>query len=99
MTPPLATGKRSHLTGGAASGTERAGSEPIDASALSKALKEFEDSGNTRERTPGGSPSRKRQRIYGDRSVESSREGLEDLKKLLREPSILCLDDPIRIQG
>lgn len=66
-TPPLVTGKRSHVNGNLAHGKERAGSEPIDPSALSKALKEFEEAGSTRERTPGGSPSRKRQRIYGDR--------------------------------
>jgi cell division cycle 20-like protein 1 (cofactor of APC complex) len=46
------------------------GAESIDPNALSKALlKEFEDagSGRHRETTPGGSPSRKRQRVYGDR--------------------------------
>lgn len=68
-TPPLMTGKRNHLNGTLAHGKERAGSEPIDPSALSKALKDFEEAGNMRERTPGGSPSRKRQRIYGDRLV------------------------------
>ena len=47
----------------------RAGSEPVDAKALTKALKTFEGAGYARERTPGGSPSRKRQRVYGDRSV------------------------------
>lgn len=69
-TPPLVTGKRNHLNGSLAHGKDRAGSEPIDPSALSKALKDFEEAGNIRERTPGGSPSRKRQRIYGDRLVE-----------------------------
>lgn len=69
-TPPLLTGKRNHLNGSLAHGKDRAGSEPIDSSALSKALKDFEEAGNIRERTPGGSPSRKRQRIYGDRLVE-----------------------------
>lgn len=43
------------------------GSEPIDPDALTKALKEYEDAGRPRERTPGTSPSRKRQRVYGDR--------------------------------
>ena len=51
-------------------GADRAGSEPIDPTALSKALKDFEDAHRTRDRTPGASPSRKRQRIYGDRSVQ-----------------------------
>lgn len=68
-TPPPATDKRNHLNGAIMNGVERAGSEPIDANALSKALKDFEDAGRARERTPGGSPSRKRQRIYGDRLV------------------------------
>ena len=44
-------------------------SEPVDPDALAKALKDFEDAGHPRERTPGTSPSRKRQRVYGDRSV------------------------------
>jgi hypothetical protein len=42
--------------------------EAVDPNALSKALlKEFEDAGKHRDITPGGSPSRKRQRVYGDR--------------------------------
>ena len=49
---------------------ERSGPDSIDPTALSKALKDMEDAGQSRERTPGGSPSRKRQRVYGDRSVE-----------------------------
>ena len=48
---------------------ERGGSEPVDPSALNKALKDVEDAGWTRDRTPGSSPSRKRQRVYGDRLV------------------------------
>lgn len=66
-TPPAAV-RKSHVNGHA-NGADRAGSEPVDPSALSKALKNFEEAGHTRERTPGASPSRKRQRIYGDRSV------------------------------
>lgn len=42
--------------------------DAVDPNALSKALlKEFEDVGRHRDVTPGGSPSRKRQRVYGDR--------------------------------
>ena len=67
--PPPALGKRAHTNGSNVNGAERAGSEPIDANALSQALKDFEDARRTRERTPNASPSRKRQRIYGDRSV------------------------------
>lgn len=41
--------------------------DAIDPNRLNKALlKEFEDAGR-RDITPGGSPSRKRQRVYGDR--------------------------------
>lgn len=69
-TPPLVTGKRNHLNGGRALVEDRAGSEPIDPGPLSKALKEFEEVGNMRERTPGGSPSRKRQRMQADRLVD-----------------------------
>lgn len=65
-TPPAAT-KRNTLS---VNGVERAGSEPVDPTALSKALKDMEDAGRVRERTPGASPSRKRQRVYGDRSVK-----------------------------
>ncbi len=51
---------------GRASGTPVASA--VDANDLSKALlKEFEDAGRPRDVTPGGSPSRKRQRVYGDR--------------------------------
>ena len=46
-------------------------SEVMEADVLSRRLKEFEASGSVRSRdgTPGGSPSRKRQRVYGDRYV------------------------------
>ena len=48
----------------------RPGSEPVNADALSRALKGYDDlTRQHRERTPGTSPSRKRQRIYGDRYV------------------------------
>ncbi|KAF7594485.1 substrate-specific activator of APC-dependent proteolysis [Aspergillus hancockii] len=56
----------------------RNGSEPIDPDALAKALKEYEDAGRPNERTPGTSPSRKRQRVYGDRFIPN-REG-QDLQ-------------------
>jgi cell division cycle 20-like protein 1 (cofactor of APC complex) len=46
----------------------RSGADAIDPTALNKALmKEFDDAGRHRDITPGGSPSRKRQRLYGDR--------------------------------
>ena len=53
----------------------RTASEPVDAEALARALKDYDEAGRRRERTPGASPQRKRQRInpsekvYGDRSV------------------------------
>ena len=59
--------KRSYL--GGANGINREGSEPIDAGALSRALQGVERQAQSRERTPVGSPSRKRQRVYGDRFI------------------------------
>ncbi|KAL4939459.1 hypothetical protein BDV06DRAFT_36650 [Aspergillus oleicola] len=41
----------------------------IDPNALTRALKEYDDAGRSREWTPGASPSRKRQRVYGDRFI------------------------------
>ena len=71
--PPLAgAGKHNHLNGGSAPSRERSGSEAVDPNALTKALKEFEEAGRARERTPAASPSRKRQRVYGDRLVTES---------------------------
>lgn len=69
-TPPTATAKLGQLKDPALNAAERAGSEPLDPNVLSKRLKGMEDAGRIRERTPGASPSRKRQRIYGDRSVD-----------------------------
>ena len=69
-TPTHALSKRIHINSNTVNGADRAGSEPIDPTALSKALKDFEDAHRTRDRTPGASPSRKRQRIYGDRLVQ-----------------------------
>lgn len=70
-TPPPPT-KRTSTNGHITNGAGRAGSEPVDPTALSKALKDMEDVGRVRQRTPGASPSRKRQRVYGDRSVKSA---------------------------
>ncbi|KAG9245197.1 WD40-repeat-containing domain protein [Calycina marina] len=78
MTPPLGVEKRkaekkssgvnsSRRTSGAAGGE-------LDSNALQKALKDFEEAGRPRDVTPGGSPSRKRQRVYGDRFIPN-REG------------------------
>lgn len=47
--------------------TNRTESEPIDPDALAMALKEYEEMDHRRDRTPGSSPCRKRQRVYGDR--------------------------------
>lgn len=62
-TPPVAIGRRGHNNGSMSNSFEKAGSEPIDANRLSHALKSHEEALHRRERTPGGSPSRKRQRI------------------------------------
>lgn len=68
-TPPTASHKRHQ-----GDFAEDRNSEPVDASILIHALDEhlaavehFQLPGQVRERTPTASPSRKRQRIYGDR--------------------------------
>ena len=70
-TPPPTTVKR-HTNDHPSAEPTRAGSEHVNATLLSKALENVEEPNGhsrSRERTPAGSPSRKRQRIYGDRSV------------------------------
>ena len=85
-TPPAAT-KRNSTNGLGTNGAERMGSEPVDSTALTKAL---EDTGRVRERTPGASPSRKRQRVYGDRSVKGRGscvlQGFLSTRDMLRSP-------------
>lgn len=68
-TPPLVIGKRGQSNLNTTTSLENAASEPVDARGLNRALRNVEDRGLTRERTPAGSPSRKRQRVheYGDR--------------------------------
>jgi hypothetical protein len=61
--------KRAHTNGIMGRDYERDGSEAVDADSLSRALEEVRDAGRSREKTPTSSPSRKRQRIYGDRLV------------------------------
>lgn len=77
MTPPLpkertrrtTVNANANVNSNTARGHSRTPSAPpLDPNALSKALfKEFEEGGRSRDITPGGSPSRKRQRVYGDR--------------------------------
>ena len=64
--PPTIGPKREEPSGLGIGGDGRA-STPVDAGALSRALSE--EVGRHREHTPGASPRRKRQRIYGDRLV------------------------------
>lgn len=66
-TPPTASHKRNQAAFD--SHAHDRNSEPVDPSALSKALEHYEQAGRVRERTPTASPSRKRPRIYGDRLV------------------------------
>lgn len=71
LTPPLQNAKSAntnHAPGQSTKLLDRT-SESVDPDILSKALKEYKEAGKQRERTPGGSPSRKRQRVYGDRYV------------------------------
>ena len=65
-TPPTITSKRFAGRDGNMSAVQRA-TEAMEADALNRRLKEFDHAGRQRERTPGRSPSRKRQRVYGDR--------------------------------
>ena len=65
-TPPTATHQH-HQSNGSRTQRGGRGSAAVDADILSSALKQFEDTGHQRDHTPGGSPSRKRQRVYGDR--------------------------------
>lgn len=72
VTPPLEHRRSEHkskeldgIRNGRLSGSSSV--NLIDADALKNALKDYEEAGRPRDVTPGGSPSRKRQRIYGDR--------------------------------
>jgi cell division cycle 20-like protein 1 (cofactor of APC complex) len=67
-TPPTATHRRNQTIDFSFAGSDK-NSAPVDANQLSKALELFEQAGKVRERTPTASPSRKRQRVYGDRCV------------------------------
>jgi hypothetical protein len=66
-TPPTETHKRNQSAFGTSAHDRNA--EGVDHSHLTKALEQLEQAGRVRERTPTASPSRKRPRIYGDRSV------------------------------
>ena len=69
-TPPTDPAKRAQQPV-ATNVPQRIGSQAVDANALSMALHHFEEAGRQREATPGESPKRKRQRVYGDRSVKN----------------------------
>jgi len=64
-TPPTEMHKRHRDADGAS--RLHMSSEPIDATALSRALEEFDGRQREREHTPEASPRRKRQRVIGDR--------------------------------
>jgi len=67
-TPPTITGKRPRSqahSAGTAHEASRSDSEPVNALALNRALKEVEKAGQRRSSTPTASPSRKRQRVQG----------------------------------
>ncbi|KAF2089259.1 WD domain-containing protein [Saccharata proteae CBS 121410] len=68
-TPPTVSTKR-HISAQVASGSSNGkASEAISPTALSKALGRIEQAGKPREQPATGSPSRKRQRVYGDRFI------------------------------
>jgi len=66
-TPPTIAGRRFIEIGESSLHTQRTATEAMEADALNRRLKELENAGRPREMTPGRSPSRKRQRVYGDR--------------------------------
>lgn len=76
--PPMAIEKRRLEFKAAETGlrNDRESSMPrsLDANALNKALLGVDDGRRHRDITPGGSPSRKRQRVWGDRFIPN-REG------------------------
>ncbi|KAF2095740.1 cell division cycle protein [Rhizodiscina lignyota] len=85
-TPPTITTSNKRHSDTMANAGRDGSSEPVDAQALSKALEKFEQAGRQRERTPGASPSRKRQRIYGDRFIPNrSGQDLQSSYSLLHE--------------
>lgn len=65
-TPPTISTKRFLDRPETTSAVQRA-TEAMEADALQRRLREIENAGRPRDRTPGRSPSRKRQRVYGDR--------------------------------
>ncbi|OCT54722.1 Fizzy-related protein like protein [Cladophialophora carrionii] len=67
-TPPTISTKRFAGPEEGMSAAQRA-IEALEADALNRRLREIEHAGRQRDRTPGRSPSRKRQRIYGDRFI------------------------------
>lgn len=64
-TPPVVTGKRSHSLVTTEADKSRAGSRPVSAKALSKALQHIDREPGRRASTPSASPSRKRQKVFG----------------------------------
>lgn len=104
-TPPSMPSKRTILFPANQPNQQRPleGSEPVDAGALSRALKDYDEAGRRRERTPGTSPCRKRQRVYGDRyvMVSAGSQGSETnrtpdsfltvMGKTCRQPSACCM--------
>ncbi|KAF2709829.1 WD40 repeat-like protein [Pleomassaria siparia CBS 279.74] len=82
-TPPTETHKRNKIEFPLGNDGNSA---PVDASQLSRALEQFEQAGKVRERTPVASPSRKRQRVYGDRFIPNrSGQDLQASFSLLHE--------------
>ncbi len=93
--PSTVTRKRSQLIG--ANGHHRGASEPVDAAALTQALHTVEGETQSKERTPVGSPSRKRQRVYGDRFIPN-REGRDLQASFTLIPDIPSPATPSRLK-
>ncbi|KAF2207466.1 hypothetical protein CERZMDRAFT_115160 [Cercospora zeae-maydis SCOH1-5] len=75
-TPPTITGKRAHSDEQVPTADQfRNGSEPVNAVALNKALKDIERVGQRRVSTPAPSPSRKRQKVQASDRFIPNRAG------------------------
>lgn len=72
-TPPTITSKRFYEQYGVGVGTsgdaQRLSVEQVDEENLTRRLRELENAGRQRDRTPGHSPRRKKQRVFGDRFI------------------------------
>lgn len=68
-TPPTITSKRFLEHDAVGSSSRKQSVEQTEEDVLTRRLSEIQNAGRQRERTPGHSPQRKKQRVYGDRFI------------------------------